>query len=369
MLSGMAKVRCPRCKEIVVAPDDDAVGTCPHCGQRMSMPSTHVKSAPPPPATGAIQKEAPAPEHLAPVGSTETYSTWDDFRFTSPAIQNEMLALATRRLPDLRDVPVYAVPESAPKMIDDWSEPLGTLRIPGESWVSRWIGIAALATVGLGLSGGPMSCMIMAAIDANRRADALFSPVLLIYLGLGCACLYFAWRLTFRRPILALDLWIFEEGLLLRRGGELIVARYQDIQDYEVSRETGRPLFWLTLRDEDPIILSVGHTRQVLPLMEYMEIRIAGAQLLPRLKSIWEGEREKFGIVTLDRDGYHSPKFVVPWSDLVRIDCDDCSMYVRFDKRRDKHVIRYRDVSFPQLVLALAKILKKEHSRLGPIDS
>jgi hypothetical protein len=183
-------------------------------------------------------------------------------------------------------------------------------------------------------------------------------------IAIGIACLYFVRDAARYRTRPSLKLWVFEEGILLQREGQLIAASWQEIDGFEVSYETGRPLYWLTLKDEDAIILSMGHRPEVVPLMEYVEIRMAAVQLLPRLKSIWSGELERFSDVAISADGIFGPELVARWSEVRGLSADEKWLYIHWKSERRRESIRYRDVSFPTLVMALARILIAEHTRM-----
>jgi len=369
----MQSIVCPRCQERFDVADDLAQAPCVRCGQVVAIAETHVTAAPT--VSQAFQSfaEKPATDAAnAAIELPERYASWEEFRSMSPKIQHHMLKLATQPLPDLRAIKRLPLPPETPTEIDGWAQPLGSLKIGGESWFSNQL--ASVILIGIGLMFMLMGALPLIMEDqAPQRRDRRnpsMTVVALVYGGFGNVFIGLSiWLAFFRRPRLRLTLWIFEEGLFLRRGGESTVVRWADLQDYEVSRETGRPLFWLTLRDEAPIVLSVGHCPEVIPLMEYMEIRMAGAQLLPRLKAIWHGQRERFGVLTLDHDGIAGPGFFAPWSQVSRVMSDAKSLYVDWSARTSWTAVRYRDVSFPYLVMAIAHILIDEHSRLGPVEA
>jgi hypothetical protein len=105
-----------------------------------------------------------------------------------------------------------------------------------------------------------------------------------------------------------------------------------------------------------------------MPLAEYMQINITSAQLLPKLGRIYDGERVNFGVIVLDRAGLTSPQFFASWSEIVRVMIDDRSVFVDCRNRPSWHPIRYRDVSFAPLLLAIAHVMIEEEKRLGPVD-
>jgi hypothetical protein len=367
----MAKANsvCPDCNETVPR---QAV-RCPHCGRALATADTHLTAKAPTPISEAIQPEAATDRTAANAerDPARGYASWDEFRLTSPAVQRELMTLVTEALPDLRRIKVLPLPEDAPAEVDGWSKPLGTLKIPGTSLFSRYVGVAILGGIGALALFGSIGILIffvaevlMAGPNNERPSDALGTLLTLVsYSVIGAFCLCCAWWLHKRPPALGLTLWFFEEGLFLRRGGQSTLARFHEVKAFETSYETGRPLFWITLEDETPIVLSVGHCPEVIPLMEYIEIRMASAQLLPRLKRIWEGERERFGVVSLDRTHFHGPEFDLRWEQVRRVVDDVKHLLVGLKGRRERLEVRYRDVAFPHLVMAIAHILIDEHQR------
>ncbi len=363
----MANVICPRCHERLEVPDDAARARCRYCDHVFALADTRMTADPPAPSQ-AIQLDLErSPSSLGNIAFDlpEHYANWEEFRSSSPAIQRELLNLATKPLPDLRRISTLPLPEETPAEIDGWSKPLGTLSVPGETWLSNRA--AGGMMIGIGLLIVAMSFVVFflppELMEPGRR-DPPRPVQAVVIMVVGVICTGLGVRFTFfRQPKLSLALWIFEEGLFMRRGGQSTVARFEEVVGYEVSNHTGRPLFWLTIDEEAPIVLSVGHCPEVVPLMEYIEIRMAAAQLLPRLKAIWDGERAQFGVVALDKTGFHGPKFFAPWAEVRKVVPDERSLFVDCG-RREWVALRYRDVAFPHLVMAIAHVLIDEHSRI-----
>jgi hypothetical protein len=366
----MQTVVCPRCSETVAIPDEMTVGYCPRCASPLGPTETHLASGPPP-AMQTFQAEVPIDKKPSAYGSVpldqpDHYGSWEEFRSLSSAVQRELMKLVAQPLPDLRRIRLERLPEDTPAELDGWGKPLGSLNIEGESQFGNRIAAFVLGTIGVFLSGmGVISASSVFFAEKARGENLGFCYVSPFYFGLGGACVYFAYWFAYKRtPLLSLRLWIFEEGLLLQRGGQFTTTRFENVKEFEMSRATGRPLFWITLPDEVPIVLSVGHTPEVMPLMEYAEIRMAGAQLLPRLQAIFEGSLERFDKVKLDKEGFHGPGFVAPWSEVRRVVCDERNLFVDWTVRNDWIPIRYQDVSFPHLVMAISHILIEDHARL-----
>jgi hypothetical protein len=109
---------------------------------------------------------------------------------------------------------------------------------------------------------------------------------------------------------------------------------------------------------------NIEHGPEVVRLMEYAENRVSAAKLLPRLEAIWLGDRELFGVIKLGRAGIGGPGFFASWSEVCQVYSDECSLYVDWSQRPRCLVVRYRDVAFPRLAMAISRILIEEHSHL-----
>jgi len=108
---------------------------------------------------------------------------------------------------------------------------------------------------------------------------------------------------------------------------------------------------------------------EIMPMAEYMEVKMASAQLLPKLRRIVAGERVRFGAVVLDARGFASPGFAAAWSDIVRVMADRKQLFVDRRGQPEWHEIAYRQVAFPRVVLALSAVLIEEAKRLPPADA
>jgi hypothetical protein len=123
-------------------------------------------------------------------------------------------------------------------------------------------------------------------------------------------------------------------------------------------------VYWLRFTETISVRIPVGSNFETLPLMEYLEIRLCSSQFLDRLKDIFGGRREPFGILMLDRQGIEAARFYAPWSEIRRVITDANKLYVDWSKRPDWVPFPYQAVSFPYLVVALASVLIEEHKRL-----
>jgi len=121
------------------------------------------------------------------------------------------------------------------------AKPLGTLVIPGETKLTRGIGAGAPCCLGRGVCSFVIVMGLIEGKGTIRRAR--FGPAWFLDCH-GLAALGFArYTCSFAARGLASRCGFFEEGLFMTRGGELTAARWEDIPEYEISNETGRPLF------------------------------------------------------------------------------------------------------------------------------
>ena len=277
--------------------------------------------------------------------------------------------MASRALPDLRAQTPLPLPEDAPDEVTQWGMPLGTLDVArhrGQHWV-----ILGWMLIGIGLLVASGSALVMReALDpqpgrAARRLDPARMPsyIVLLVLGVGgiaggVFCLLGPAR---RLPIM---IWIFEDGLLLSHPSGLETYRWDEILDFEIVKRRGNPVYWLRFSEAISVRIPVSGDYELMPLLEYLEIRLSSSQFLGRLKDIFSGRRGRFGILTLDRNGIEGPRFFAPWSEIRRVITDANKLYVDWSKRPDWVPFPYQAVSFPYLVVALAAVLIDEHQRV-----
>ena len=361
----MRNVVCRNCAAAVEVPDDLAHPHCVRCGHALAVQDTHLSaSAPVAYSSLAIQADAvverPPSDAQAPFALPAQYASWEEFRSISPAIERELARLVGRALPDLCELSAVPAPVSASREMDEWRNPLATLSLPGDSSGNH---VLTAIIVFLGLSLGYFGAGTL--IQNNNRADIPLGATLILA---GAAFVFGGvWHGMAHRATQIPTLWVFEAGVLVRHHGTLLMCRWDEIEDFEVSNETGRPIYWLTLAPGAAVIFSAGQSPCILPIMEYVEIRVSSVQLLRRLQAIWNGERERFGVVTLDRNGFQGPKFFAPWSEIRKVITDSRHLFVDWSEHRDWVPIRYRDVSFPYLVMAISHIMIDDHSRLPPV--
>jgi hypothetical protein len=366
----MRNVICPHCKDTVPVPDDLDQAHCVRCGQALALETNISAGAPTP--TRAIQPEAyveRAPSD-GPPELPDRYGSWEEFRSLSPAVQRELMRLASRALPDLRGIEARRLPEDAPDRVRAWGFPLGSFNISadaGRPWqifgyVALFAGVFLLAGSTLLFArkviAGPRGLPVNDPDAGGFMVMLVFYGLFALALGIYCA--------FFRSPGGATVLWIFEEGAFLVRGGQRTATAWEDFHDFESVADARRPAYWLTLDHGVSVKVPLHGSPERIPLMEYVEIRLSAAQFLGRLKSIFKGNRELFGVVTLDCQGFQGPEFFAPWAEIRRVVTDSQRLFVDWSQRREWVGVPYEYVSFPYLVIAIAGVLIDEHNRLAP---
>jgi hypothetical protein len=128
---------------MVHVPNDLAQAHCVRCGQVIALTEANITANPVPASSQAIQPETAidkrsndALSYPIPMG---IWTSWGEFRSNSPAVQRELMHLATRPLPDLRTIRPLPLPDDAPDDIDSLAEALGTITIAGDQrlWTHR----------------------------------------------------------------------------------------------------------------------------------------------------------------------------------------------------------------------------------------
>lgn len=360
----MATVLCSHCSENVNVPDDLTQAHCVRCGNTLAIATGFTAHAP------AIHAE-PYQEREVNVAVVlpEQYADWDEFRALSPAIHRELMHMASRALPDLRGLTPLPVPEQAPDEVTHWGRPLGTLdvaRNSGQHWVVLgWMLIAVSLLVGSGSALVMRQAMDPPPGKMAKRLDRDGGPsyiVLLVLSVFGVGGGVFSLMGPAKR--LPTMLWLFEDGLLLQHGAGHDVFRWDEILDFEIVTRRGSPVYWLRFTDSLSVSIPVGSDYAILPLLEYLEIRLCSSQFLGRLKRIFNGKRETFGILTLDALRIEGQRFSAPWSEVRRVITDANKLFVDWSQRRDWVPFPYQAVSFPYLVVALSSVLIDEYKRI-----
>jgi hypothetical protein len=131
-----------------------------------------------------------------------------------------------------------------------------------------------------------------------------------------------------------------------------------------MDRDSGRLTCWITSRENCRVMLNCDQTPAIMPVVEYLKIKIASAHLLPKLRRIFEGERVKLGALAFERTGITTPRIFASWEEVQRLVNDNTSFLLEIRSQQTWHTIRYRDVAFPLLALSLAHIMLEEKERL-----
>jgi hypothetical protein len=309
------------------------------------------------------------PRDLEP--SDQAYSTWDDFRLNAPALQCERIKLATSVLPDMRSLELSPVPESAPDTDAELGSPLASLTLDDESESPDRFRVRPLHYAGV--LGAVLMAVVFLELNAlHIAAIGVGVAFVAAFLALWHADRRGLLRGTFldlnlARPFLRTRLWLFEEGILWQNRAGFGTCCFEDIEDFRVNLETAQPLYRIAPHGEDAMEMSLSCSAEIMPMAEYMELKMASAQLLPKLRRIVQGERVRFGAVTLDARGFACPGFAAAWPDIVRVMADRKQLFVDRRGAPTWHEIAYRKVSFPRVVVAISTILIAEAKRLPPV--
>jgi len=362
-------IECRRCNEFVQVRDDLAQAQCPRCGNALALIETQITATAPPPSQAIHSQNGPdwspsQPNNAAPP-LPDKYADWDEFRELSPSLQGEMIRLATAALPDMRNVELWTLPDNLPAKTDEFGQPLATLAVRGESQSMNWSIGSFIAVVGcfllilLGFNTG------VAQINPGHGRGISSGTIVMIIGVVGIS--FGVWFAFFRQPTLQVIVWIFENGLFLQRGSDVEACGWADIKEMRVNHEYGRPTFLIVTRGNCRIVLSPDQTATMMPLAEYIKVKITSAQLLPKLRRIFEGERIKFGAVYLDREGL-TCSFRSPWSNVARVVLDDANLFIDCRDRTEWHAIPLREIAFPTLLLAIAHVMIEEEKRLPALE-
>jgi hypothetical protein len=349
----MRNAVCPHCQQTVQVPDDLSQAHCVRCGRAFEWVNTQFTATPSALASQAIQPIDQFERNDDE--SPRAFSDWDEFRATSPAVQQELLELARRPMPDLRLVNLQPLPADLPREMDGWKRPLGTIEGNGAASVSVWSVVAWTFLIGGGLCVlGPLSQRIFPAPPQFWTSIvelAMISSVI--------------WQ--FIRAHTPYTLWVFEEGLLWQLGRRINgCVPWKDVRGFTVGFNpvSRMPVYGLTAEKNRTFTIAMDQAPALMPLLEFVEIRLTAAQLLPRLELIYTGGQADFGAVKLDRKGFDREGFFVPWSQIERVMRDRDRIFVQIRGREDWVPIRYGLVSFPLVMMAISHILIDEEMRV-----
>ncbi len=302
-----------------------------------------------------------------PTALPDRYANWEEMRSLSPAIQRELVELATRALPDMRRVPRDPLPERLPAEMDGWKRAIGTINRSGESWLyTSVVGWACLMFGVTGLFGCGAALMMkqrgqfVVASNSELAVGTLFS------LGVLAAAM---WYTFFRIRRFASTIWVFEEGMLCMVGRRVEATRWEDIRDLKVSREFGIP--WFVIESAEGLFLEIApdQSPEIMPLMELIELRISASQFLPRLAELVAGAHLTLGVMAFEHAGIRTGKVLFAWPNVIRVIADRQLLFIDLRNRSKWFEVPYSSVSFVLVAMAIANVLIAEHTRLPKTDA
>ncbi len=288
----MRNVVCGRCHAKV----PHGAGGCPRCGQPLGPAETHVTVRPI--AAQAIQADVqpeyqPTAAPPAPDPPRGRYASWDDFRGNSPVLQRTLLDLATRVLPDMRNTPWARLPVDLPPEADELGVPLAAVLLAQSGTSAAKLVVQRIILLVLFLSAFTLAVLLQRHLLHIIRGG-LFVAVTVLFLAVRFGLLR-------ARLLPSVRLWLFEDGILWQDGATVEACRFEDIDEFRAMRDGSQPRFTLVPRRGITLLLTLRSSVAILPLAEYIEIRMASAQLLPKLQRIVAGERVRFGALCARR--------------------------------------------------------------------
>jgi hypothetical protein len=219
------------------------------------------------------------------------------------------------------------------------------------------IGLMFLLVGGFELSGNRPQPL-------QRDGVSAYSILMLVgIVGIG----FGVWYAFFRQPMLEITLWIFENGLFLQRGSDVEACGWEDVKDFRTAENLHHPIYAIVTRGDCRLILSAEQSPAIMPLAEYLKVKVASAQLLPKLRRIFDGDPVKFGAVWLDSAGIKGA-VTAPWLKIVRVVADDTTLFVDCRGLETWHQVPLREISFPLLLLAIAHVMIEEAKRLPAVN-
>lgn len=322
----MTALPCPYCTSVTTQP---GAVRCPQCGR-------HAIAA------------GPASNDLA---------HWAQVILGSTTFRREIERLRTD---DHEGLPLHGVeplPPGTPPHADDLGSPLASVRLRGESLCAHVGSVALLALLGLGMTAaGALLCH-----DLNDdRPGAIFAPAGLILTGLGTLGLALWVALRPLQP--ARTLWVCPGGVLWEEGGLVRCRAWDELRSVHAGAETGRP--WVrVLLDGVPIYLSAAQSPAALRVGTAIEAR-ASAELLTRVVlQIASGASVPFGTLRLDADGVTWRGAFAEWARITAITAGAARITIDLKGRRRWARASYREVPFPRVLLALARLLRAQPPR------
>jgi hypothetical protein len=370
MRDAVPEITCRYCHEKVQVPDDLEQAHCVRCG-RVLVLETKISSDPlrAKPA-GQFSESVPRRQQGVPSEQPRFYADWDDFRSHSPALQRELVQLATRPLPTLRDLEARELPDGASELVAGFGQHLATLEKRGESvraHTSTSVFIAAVAILfGLFLIGTGLR-----EFNSDPNRHRAFESIIALGFG-GCTLVAFgivaARYAFFRTPAYGTTFWTYDEGILCQRGKRLAARRWEDVRDFQVVLEKGYPIYRLTVAEDMKTSFSRVQGPQAVEAMEFIEVKLSAAKFIPVLRKIYDGESVRFGAVELSRAGISGPRFFAQWAEIERVTSDAFHFFVSGRNHTSGWRIPYAEVSFPLVVLSVASVLIAEEESLSKVE-
>ena len=100
-------------------------------------------------------------------------------------------------------------------------------------------------------------------------------------------------------------------------GNEVEACGWEDVKDFRTAENLHHPIYVIVTRGDCRLILSAEQSPAIMPLAEYLKVKIASAQLLPKLHRIFDGDPVKFGAIWLDSAGIKGAVMLPLWSQIV----------------------------------------------------
>ncbi len=273
-----------------------------------------------------------------------------------PEIEGMLNALADVKAPILVDLPCRRLPAKLPDTVDDWDPPYASYRYDMEIWFTRWfyrgLGIVMLLIGAMMLIGGVLVWFIPPR-NNNQREDPLFVLAMMLLFGGG----FFAgglWFFWWRAPAGTRTIWIFKEGIVVRKAGVLEVHPWFHVG--EIRCTLGPASAFATIRIFSETYTIGGRSESHRELIEFIEHR-ASAEHLPRqLRQLSDGRALNFGACYLHRKAFDFIRARHHWIAVEKVEASDQEFVVTFANRGPIRLPHDR-VLFPSLCLTLARAL------------
>jgi hypothetical protein len=360
-------VECPHCRTLLEVPPEQrgAIIVCGHCGRRLEVPAASEQiQSPDRPAGPAPERGAPA--HLPSPNAIKTPGAVVPpllvtgvksaaFLAHSAAFRREMQRFADDALPSLAELRIDPLPGRVPEEADELGEPLASFRLPGESRIGTSIAGSLMILFGLPYLVMPVAALVHPPLHHEDIGPAIGSALAgLTFASLG------VWLIWERGLTPSPTLWVCPEGLIWEYGPRVGLCRWDAVEDFAASGATGRPLIWITPREGVRFVFSARHGPAINPITEYIELKTSAALLPLLLVRIFAGERVSLGDLSMDRNGIAWRREQVAWSEVAGIAVAGDFTRVEVVRGWSRIGLRSRDVSFPMVAQAIARIITED---------